>query len=99
MPSASADYICKRLKIKYVLRELKDTYPDQKQRIAVALSTTKKFCQEPTKNVNKKFLEDFDEKDYKKVLGAYLLGKVEEKYGEANKENIIKYILEKVKKK
>jgi hypothetical protein len=98
MPSASADYICKRLKIKYVLHELKDKYPDPKQRIAIALSETKKFCQNPTKNVDKKFLEQFSDKDYKKVLGAYLLGKVEEKYGEATKDNIIKYIMDKVKK-
>jgi hypothetical protein len=98
--SSSIGYICKRLKIRYVLHELKNEgFADQKQRIAVALNVTKKFCDNPIKNVNEKFLNSFEDKELRKVLGAYILGKLEHKHGSVTKKQIIDYILQKVNKK
>ena len=98
--SSSIGYICKRLKIKYVLHELKkEGYNDQKQRIAIALNITRKFCNDPKKNINEHFLNSFSDAELRKVLGAYILGKLENKHdGRVTKKMIVDYILQKAKK-
>lgn len=94
--SNSINHICKRLKIKYVLHELKDKYSDKKQRIAVAISISDKFCKVPKENITKTFLEWFSHDDLKKIIGTKVLKKVDKQFGDTNKKHIIEYLMNKL---
>lgn len=89
-------HTCKALKIKYVIRELKKKYSNPKQRIAIALSVSKKFCANPYNSVTKQFLNNFSEDDLISALGSKHVKRVKTKYGVINKSNMIKYILHKI---
>lgn len=90
------DDLCVRLKVKYVMHELKERYPNPKQRYAIGLSVSKKFCKNPKENINKTFLNGFSVIDLKSVLGSANLEKVNKEYKKITKGNIVKWILNKI---